>query len=205
MEIETESEQAVTAIASPGAGVSKGGDGSLGQEQEVEGGSDRHAPEGHSHVSEETGAVEPIVKLMGSSTVVGDSVAVGGSLKTTGGSGAEGGDVGPSGSPLRDLARGKGIMTDEEETTEVSIEIRPEGSSSHRPITKEDVAEFLSDEGLVRLHKEYPAVRITVLKAKEDRARKIAASKAAARVERKRAEGEETLRDTVAHISSNWT
>ncbi|KAI8555016.1 hypothetical protein RHMOL_Rhmol05G0141300 [Rhododendron molle] len=132
---------------------------------------------------------------------MGGSVLTGGGYGGAGGSGASSGDVRPNGSLLRDSARGKGTMAEEEETTEVPVDIRPEdvmfrpveGSSGHRPITKEDVAEFLSDMGLTRLLEEYPEVGITVLMAQEEWEREIAASEATARAER-----EEPLRDMEA-------
>ncbi|KAI8538494.1 hypothetical protein RHMOL_Rhmol09G0108200 [Rhododendron molle] len=82
-------------------------------------------------------------------------------------------------SPQRDSTRGKSIVVEGEETTEVLVEIRVEdvmfrpveGSSSHRPVTKQDLAQFLSDEGQAKLLEENPAVGITVLTAREERER----------------------------------
>lgn len=50
------------------------------------------------------------------------SVVTGGNLGGARGSGTSGGGVGPSGSPPRDSARGKGVAAAEEETTKVPVE-----------------------------------------------------------------------------------
>lgn len=103
----------------------------------------------------------------------------------------------PSGSPPRYPARGKGAVGTEEESTEAPVGYREEDvlfrpvstaatSSSHVPITKYDVAEHLPDEMLAKLLEDNPLVGEIVLKAKEDRARAIEASKAAERAERER-------------------
>ncbi|KAI8571928.1 hypothetical protein RHMOL_Rhmol01G0158800 [Rhododendron molle] len=153
--------------------------------------------------TEEAGAVGPRVEPLDSSTVAGGSPVVGGSSGGTEGSGAGGDDTGPSGSPPKDLAKGKGAVTEEEETTEAPFVYQEEDvlfrsavtSSSHRPITKHDVAEYFSDEALVRLLEENPAIGIVVLEANEERARVIATSEAVERAERER---KEPLRDMEA-------
>ncbi|KAI8538484.1 hypothetical protein RHMOL_Rhmol09G0107300 [Rhododendron molle] len=66
---------------------------------------------------------------------------------------------------------------------------------SHWPITKHDVAKHLSDEALAKVLEDNPIVGEIVLKAKEDRAREIAALEAVETAERERKEGEERLRD----------
>ncbi|KAI8572178.1 hypothetical protein RHMOL_Rhmol01G0178100 [Rhododendron molle] len=60
-------------------------------------------------------------------------------------------------------------------------------SSRHVPITLDDVAEHSTDEILAKLLEDNPVIGEYVLKAKEDRARAIEASEAAARAERERA------------------
>lgn len=125
---------------------------------------------------EEIGAVEPVVEPMGLSLVVGGSTAVGGSSGGAVGSCASGGDVGSNGSPPRDSTTGKGAVVEEVETTEASVEIWTEdvmfrpavASSSHRPVTKQDLAEFLSDQGLARLLEYNPTVGMAVLTAQEE-------------------------------------
>lgn len=53
-------------------------------------------------------------------------MVVGGSSNDAGGSGAEGGDVGPSGSPPKESGRGKVVETEEEETMKVPVKYREE-------------------------------------------------------------------------------
>ncbi|KAI8555058.1 hypothetical protein RHMOL_Rhmol05G0145000 [Rhododendron molle] len=119
-------------------------------------------------------------------------------------------DPGPNGSPPRDSARGKGaVIAEEEEPTEVLVEYREQDiafrpaasvttSSSHVPITKYDIAEHLPDDRLARLLEENTEIGEIVLKAKEERARAIAASEAAERAERERKDGEDHLREMEA-------
>ncbi|KAI8555089.1 hypothetical protein RHMOL_Rhmol05G0147200 [Rhododendron molle] len=108
-----------------------------------------------------SGAVGSNFEARGSGSVAEGSPTVGRSSGDIGGSGAGGGDVEPIGSPPRNSAR----VT----------------SSSHVPITKYDVAEHLPDEMLARLLEDNPLIGEMVLKAKEERARAIAASEAAER------------------------
>ncbi|KAI8549191.1 hypothetical protein RHMOL_Rhmol06G0007200 [Rhododendron molle] len=123
-----------------------------------------------------------------------------------GSDGTDGDDTRPSGSPPRDTARGKGTVMEEMETIEVSFTYREEDvlfqpaatSSSQRPITKHDVAEYLSDEGLAKLLEDNPAIGLLFLKAKEERTRAIADSEAVERAEREQKEREEPLRDAEA-------
>ncbi|KAI8535824.1 hypothetical protein RHMOL_Rhmol10G0204300 [Rhododendron molle] len=168
-------------------------------------GGDGRSPEAEPRTTEEAGVVESSVEPLGSGTVVEGSPVVGGSSGDAGGSGAEGGDVEAIGSPPRDRARGKWAVV-EEEMTEALFVYREENvlfrpvvtSSSHWPITKQDVAEQLSDEALAKLLEDSPAFGELVWKAKEDQARAIAASEAAERAERERKEREEPLRDAEA-------
>ncbi|KAI8555057.1 hypothetical protein RHMOL_Rhmol05G0144900 [Rhododendron molle] len=135
---------------------------------------------------------------------------VGGSSGGVGGNGAAGDDPGPNGSPPRDSARGKGIVVseepvEEEQTTEAApVEIREEDipfrppvtaatSSRHVPITKDDIAEHLPDDMLARLLEERPDIGEIVLKAKEERARAVAAWEAAEKAERERERIERSL------------
>lgn len=86
---------------------------------------------------------------------VESSEIIGGSSGGAGGSGIGGDDIGLSGSPPRDSARGKGVVVETEETTEVPIErveFQPAvGSSGQHPISKGDFAEFVDDAMLARL------------------------------------------------------
>ncbi|KAI8572908.1 hypothetical protein RHMOL_Rhmol01G0237500 [Rhododendron molle] len=136
---------------------------------------------------------------MGPNSTIEGLPVIGGSGDVAGSSGTGGGDNGPSESPPRDSAKGKRVAIEEEQTTEVaSVEIREENiefrppvtaatSSRHVPITLDDVAEHAPDEILAKLLEDNPVIREYVLKAKEDRARAIEASEAAARAERERA------------------
>ncbi|KAI8535815.1 hypothetical protein RHMOL_Rhmol10G0203600 [Rhododendron molle] len=126
------------------------------------------------------------------------AVAGSGAAIASGGNGGEGQQhegIMAEGTPPRDSARGKGIVAEEEETTDVPVEYREEDvafqpavtaatSSSHVPITKYDIAEHLRDEMLAKLLEDNPMIGEMVLKAKEERARAIAAAEAAERAER---------------------
>ncbi|KAI8542717.1 hypothetical protein RHMOL_Rhmol08G0160800 [Rhododendron molle] len=146
------------------------------------------------------------VEPLDPSTTVGGSVVTSSGAGDIGGSGTGGDDSGPIGSPTRDPARGKGAVVEGEETTEAPFVYREEDvlfwpaatSSCHWPITKQEVAEHLSDEALAQLLEDNPAIGELVLRAKEDRERAIAASEAAERAERERKEREEPLRDMEA-------
>ncbi|KAI8550789.1 hypothetical protein RHMOL_Rhmol06G0134500 [Rhododendron molle] len=165
-------------------------------------GSDGRASDVEPHATEEAGAMGPSVEPVGLSTVARGSPVVERSSGSAGGSGAEGDDLGLIESPSRDPTRGKGAAM-EEECTEVPVSYREEDvlfrpvatSSSHWPITKYNIAEHLPDEALAKLLEDSPAIGELVLKAKEERARAIASSKAAKRAERERKEMEEPLRD----------
>ncbi|KAI8547467.1 hypothetical protein RHMOL_Rhmol07G0198100 [Rhododendron molle] len=104
----------------------------------------------------------------------------------------------------RDPTKGKGVAVEEEQveekqTTEATtVEIREENitfrppvtaatSSRHVPITLDDVAEHTPDEILAKLLEDHPIIGEYILKAKEDRARAIEGSEAAAWAERERA------------------
>ncbi|KAI8563810.1 hypothetical protein RHMOL_Rhmol03G0137900 [Rhododendron molle] len=109
----------------------------------------------------------------------------------------------------RDSARGKGVVTEEEEATEVPVEYREQDvafrpvktaatSSSHVPITKYDIAEHLPNALLAKLLEENPQIGEMVLRVNEERAQAIAASEAAERAEREGKEIEEPLREIEA-------
>ncbi|KAI8559985.1 hypothetical protein RHMOL_Rhmol04G0219600 [Rhododendron molle] len=79
----------------------------------------------------------------------------------------------------RDSARGKGVVAEEEETTEIHVEYKEDDvvfrpaataatSSSHVPITKYDIAEHLPDAMLAKLLEENPLIGEMVLRAKEE-------------------------------------
>ncbi|KAI8535446.1 hypothetical protein RHMOL_Rhmol10G0174900 [Rhododendron molle] len=100
-------------------------------------------------------------------------------------------------------------MAEEEEATEVPVEYREEDIafrpaasaatlSSHVPVTKYDIVEQLPDDLLARLLEKNPEIGEIVLKAKEERARAIAASEAAERAEREQKDGEDLLREAEA-------
>ncbi|KAI8529791.1 hypothetical protein RHMOL_Rhmol11G0001000 [Rhododendron molle] len=151
----------------------------------------------------------------GSGTVAKGSSVVGGSSGGVGGSGAAGDDPAPNGTPLRNLARGKGIAVseepvEEEQTTKAApFEFREEDiafrppvtaatSSHHVPITKDDITAHLPDDMLARLLDERPDIREIVLKAKEERTRAVATWEAAEKTERERKDREEPLREMEA-------
>lgn len=102
-----------------GAVAIDNGNGDQGQQQEVGDESVRRA-------SKETKAVGSVFQPLDPSMAAGGSLVTCGCSGDVGGSGANGGDIGPSGSPLRDSAKGKGVVTEEEETTEVPAEYREE-------------------------------------------------------------------------------
>ncbi|KAI8542823.1 hypothetical protein RHMOL_Rhmol08G0169200 [Rhododendron molle] len=85
------------------------------------------------------------------------------------------------------------------EYREQDIAFRPASSaatsSRHVPVTKQDIAEHLPDDRLARLLEENPDVGEIVLRAKEERARAIAAWEAAEKAEREREDRRETKRD----------
>ncbi|KAI8559364.1 hypothetical protein RHMOL_Rhmol04G0167500 [Rhododendron molle] len=178
-----------------GAIAAGGGDGREGREQEIDSGEKDRATEGDPRATVLAGAMESSLKPTGLGRVVEGSPVVGGSLGDAGGSRAEGDDIGPTGSLPRDLARGKGVVAKEEETIEDPVEYREEDvafrptatvatSSSHVPITRYEIAEHLPDEMLARLLEENSLIGEMVLRAKEERARAIAALEAAERTER---------------------
>ncbi|KAI8547524.1 hypothetical protein RHMOL_Rhmol07G0202600 [Rhododendron molle] len=167
---------------------------------------DRRATEPDARATEQAGAV-------GSSSGPEDSgmVAEGPPMVERGSGGAEGSravgdDIEPSQTPLRDSAKGKWAVIEEEhvdevrmekeQTTEAApVEIREEDiafrppasaarSSRHVPITYADIAEHAPDEILARVLENHPEIGEYVLKAKEDRAKAIEAAEAVARAER---------------------
>ncbi|KAI8572594.1 hypothetical protein RHMOL_Rhmol01G0211700 [Rhododendron molle] len=206
MAVEQEDQQSAEAVVDTGAVVEGGGDGGEGREQEVGDGANRRATEAEPRATKEAGAVGSSVEPAGLGTVAECSPTVGGSLADVGGSATVGDDPGPNVSPPRDPAKGKGVVAEEEETREVPVEYREEDvafwpvataatSLSHIPITKYGVAEHLPDEMLAKLLEDNPLIGEMVLRAKEERARAIAASEAAARVEREQKEGKDLLRE----------
>lgn len=68
-------------------------------------------------------------------------------------------------------------------------------SSRHRLITREDFAEHVSEEMLMRLLEEHPEVRIAVLSAREERQREVEVAEVATGAKRARTEEEEALRE----------
>lgn len=146
-EIQTEDQTAATVTEGQGAVEGGNGDGGEDREQEIVGGGDQRAPEAEPCATKESGAVGPSVEPLGSSTVARASPIVVGGSGDAGGNNSGSGETGPSGSPPRDPAKGKGAVTGEEETTGVPVTYREEDvlfwpaatSSSHWPITKHDV------------------------------------------------------------------
>ncbi|XP_058214656.1 uncharacterized protein LOC131326078 [Rhododendron vialii] len=195
MEVEIGDQQPVETVLGIGAVVAGSDDGDQSHVQEV-GGDDEH------RATEEAGATGSVVRPLDPSVTVEGSVVIGGDSGVAGGSGADGDDMGPSGFTPRDLVRGKGVTAEEEEAPgvpfmyrEKDVLFRPAAtSSSHRPIMKQDVTELLSDEQLAQLLEDNPAIGAAVLEAQKERERVIAASEAATRAERERAEEEEALR-----------
>ncbi|KAI8559961.1 hypothetical protein RHMOL_Rhmol04G0217400 [Rhododendron molle] len=177
----------------------EGGDGNRDHQEEAAGGEEHRATEAVPRVTEETGAVGPSAEPVNSDIVAEErSSTVEGNSGEASGSGAASDNSGPSRSPPRDSAKGKGIVTEEEETTEIPIPFRKDDvafrpaasaatSSSHVRVTKNDIAEHLLDEMLAKLLEDIPMIGEVVLKAKEERARAIVASDAAEWAERERA------------------
>ncbi|KAI8535806.1 hypothetical protein RHMOL_Rhmol10G0202700 [Rhododendron molle] len=207
MVVETGDQTREEVVTGAGAIVEDDGDGGEGCEQEAGNEEKGPATEENPHAMVPTGVVGPILATEGSGLVVEGPPVVGGSSGGGDNSGAGGDDPGPNGSPPRDPARGKGAaIAEEEEPTEVPVEyreqdiaIRPAASaatsSRHVPVTKQDIAEHLPDDRLARLLEENPDVREIVLKAKEERARAIAAWEAAEKAERERKDREEPLQE----------
>ncbi|KAI8563428.1 hypothetical protein RHMOL_Rhmol03G0110600 [Rhododendron molle] len=172
-----------------------GGDSNQGREQEAAGGEEHRAVEPEPRAMDEAGAVGPRVDPEGPSATVEGSPAVGGSDVVSDSATVED-DTGPNESPPRGSDKGKGIAVEEEQTTKnVTVEIREENiafrppvtattSSSHMPITFDDIAEHTPDEILAKLLEDNPAIGEYVLKAKKNRARAIEASEATEKAER---------------------
>ncbi|KAI8568376.1 hypothetical protein RHMOL_Rhmol02G0193800 [Rhododendron molle] len=197
--------------------VEGGSDGGEGREQEVGNEEKGRATEKNPRATVPTGAVGSILESEGSGTAAKGLPIVGESSGGGDNSGAVGNVRGLNGSPPRDPARGKSAVIAEEEepaekeqTTEAAPnEIREEyiafrppvtaaTSSRHVPITKDDIAEQLPDDMLARLLEEHPDIGEMVLKAKEERARAIAAWEAAEKAERERKDREDLLQDMEA-------
>ncbi|KAI8572063.1 hypothetical protein RHMOL_Rhmol01G0169400 [Rhododendron molle] len=195
MGTETEDQTAAMMTEDQGAVVGGNGDDCGDREQEAGNDEEHRATEVDPCATDLARAVGPRVELVGSGTVAEDSSIVGRSSGGGDSSGAVGDDPGPNVSPPRDSARGKGIVAEEEETTDVPVEYREEDvafqpavtaatSSSHVPITKYDIAEHLRDEMLAKLLEDNPTIGEMVLRAKEEQAQAIAASEAAERAKR---------------------
>ncbi|KAI8555143.1 hypothetical protein RHMOL_Rhmol05G0151500 [Rhododendron molle] len=220
MEIDTGDQCLAEAVGAEGAVVARHDGGDDGREKEVGGRDEHRATETDPPVTEEARAVELVVQPLDPGMEVAGSVVAGRSSEH-GGHGSDGrapeaepratvvsGVVGPNVEPMGSGTMGEGlpiigggsgdaggsgevVMLSQSATTAAS-------SSSHRPITKYYVAEHLPDEALVKLLEDNPMIGEIVLKAKEDRARAIAAMEAAARAEREQKEREELLRDAEA-------
>lgn len=109
MGVDTGDQRPVEAVRVEGAVVAGHDEGNGDREQEVGGGDERRATEEEPRVIEETRAVEPSIEPVGSGTAAEGSPAVGGS--SGGGGGAIGDDPELTGSPPRDPARGKGLLS----------------------------------------------------------------------------------------------
>ncbi|KAI8535378.1 hypothetical protein RHMOL_Rhmol10G0169600 [Rhododendron molle] len=192
-----------------GTVIDRPGDEGANQQQETGDAEKDCAREGNPRATVQTEAVGPRIESAGSGAVAEGSPMVGGSSGGGGSSGAVGDDPGPNRTPPRDPARGKGVVAEEEKATEVPIEYREQDvafrpaktaatSSHHVPVTKQDIAEHLPDDWLARLLEENPEIGEIVLKAKEERARAIAAWEAAEKAERERKDREEPLREVEA-------
>ncbi|KAI8546937.1 hypothetical protein RHMOL_Rhmol07G0158500 [Rhododendron molle] len=196
MEAQIGDQTATEEAAGTSAVVTGDGDGRDGCEQEVGDREKDRATEENSRATVLSGAVGSGVESAGPGAVAEDTPMVGDSSGGVSSSGAVGDDPGPNGTPPRDSARGKwAVIAEEEESTEVPVEYRTEDiafqlatsaatSSSHVLITKYDIAEHLPDDLLAKLLGENPEIGEIVLRAKEERARAIAASEAAERAER---------------------
>ncbi|KAI8572071.1 hypothetical protein RHMOL_Rhmol01G0170200 [Rhododendron molle] len=209
MGTETGDQTASEGAAGVSAVVAGGGDGGASQQQEVSDEENTRATEENPHATVLSATLGPIFEAEGSGTVARGPLMAGGSSGGSGSGGAVGDDPGPNGSPPRDPARGKGTVIVEEEPTEILVEYREQDiafrpaasaatSSRHVPVTKQDIAEHLPDDRLARLLEENPDVGEMVLRAKEERARAIAAWEAAEKAERDRKDREEPLRDMEA-------
>ncbi|KAI8568399.1 hypothetical protein RHMOL_Rhmol02G0196000 [Rhododendron molle] len=206
MEVEKGDQQPLEAVMGQGVVVASHGGGNQGRKQEVCGEDVWHMSKREQCATEEPRAVGPSVEPMGSSAAVGGPSIIGRGTGGADGSGAGGDDTGSSESSPRDSAKGKGVVTKEEETTEAPFVYQGEDVLflpaatllSHRPVTKHYVAEYLNDEALAKLLEENPAIGIAVLKAKQERARAIVASEMVERAEMERKEMEEPLKDMEA-------
>ncbi|KAI8555359.1 hypothetical protein RHMOL_Rhmol05G0168700 [Rhododendron molle] len=103
---------------------------------------------------------------------------------------------------MRDSARGKGVVVEEEVPIEVRmgpVEFNPaEGFLRHEPVSKGDFAEFVDDAMLAQLLRE----NLAVVAAREERQRTIALAQEEERLrdeaKRARVEGEDALREMEA-------
>ncbi|KAI8559922.1 hypothetical protein RHMOL_Rhmol04G0213900 [Rhododendron molle] len=147
-------------------------------------GDDCRALEPDTRAREPIGVVGPRADPMGPSSIVEGTSAVGGSSDVISSNGTRGNDTGPIESPPRVPAKGKGIVG----TEEVHIERLPPLRFGRRTL----------HSGHRQLLADHPIIGEYVLKAKEDRARAIEASDAAARAERERAGSEGLAADIKA-------
>ncbi|KAI8535430.1 hypothetical protein RHMOL_Rhmol10G0173300 [Rhododendron molle] len=220
MESEIGEQTTAEFVAGRGAEAAGGGNGRQEQQQEAAGGEEPRAVESDPRARDQAGAVESSREPEGSGMVAEGLPIVDRGSGVVDSSGAVGDDTGPSGSPPRDSAKGKGVVTEEvhveevqmerEQTTEAApIEVREEDiafkpptgaatSSHHVPVPYVDIAKHAPDELLAKLLEDHPVLGEYVLKAKEDRARAIEEAEAAARVERERAGSEGLAADVEA-------
>lgn len=133
-----------------------GGSGDQSLEPEASQGGDERVLEGVPRATEEAETVGVAVQILDPHTAVGGSKVIGSGSGGAGASGVGEDYTGLSRSPPRDSAKGKGVVTEEEQALEAPFEYREEDvlfrptatSSGHRPITKHDIAKYLSDEAL---------------------------------------------------------
>lgn len=118
--------------------IASGGDGEKDWQQEAIDEGNRHAPVEEKCTLATDEAVGAVVQPLDPSTTVEGVVISGGSFNGARSSGAGGGGAGPSGSPLRDSAKGKGVVEtgESKEALTGPVEFRPAaGSSGHEPIS----------------------------------------------------------------------
>ncbi|KAI8550682.1 hypothetical protein RHMOL_Rhmol06G0126900 [Rhododendron molle] len=203
-------QEPIGVVADQSAVEAGGGNADQSQQQVVGGEEKDRATEENPRATVLSGVVGSSVEPAGPDAVAEDTPVVGGSWGGGDSGGIVGDDPGLNVSPPRDSMRGKwAVIAEEKESTEVSVGYREEDiafrpaasvatSSSHVPITKYDITEHLPDAMLAKLLEENPLIGEMVLRAKEERARAIAASEAAKRAERELKEGEDPLREMEA-------
>lgn len=206
METETEVEQATEVAIGEGAAASSSGGVGKDRAMTVGDDSDRRAPVANLHTPMTGETARAVVQPLDSTTAVEGVVISSGSFGGAGGSVGSGSGVGPSGSPPRDSVKGKGMVVEIEEASEIPtgpVEFRPAaGSSGHRPISRGYFAKFVDEAVLDRLLWDNPTVVATVVAAREERQRAIGLAQEDERlrdeVERARVEEEDVLREMEA-------